>query len=465
MSAMTNSPSEESGATPRHGGRRAWARDADGKRILARGRIDLAPQDKRLLTHLMKQSIAPLAAIPNQRHHERSASHGTKQGHREHLNRFLRWLLARGYHPPGVANLKPHYVSEYLAFLAEPRNAYSVAYQRNVFTTLRLFYEVGLRKTQCLGDFQDYFGSDAVRSTATAVDLSVSGQVDGHGVPLVAEQLIEQAAAHPTKHARRVAAILALCLTLGVRVSEALCLRPILELERLERDDVIDIRRKGSKGGRARTVFFLPGAEDHLRAAAVAALKQAATFCRAADDTVFPTRNQTAALRRARERVYNTLRVVGVDTRNLGVSPHAFRHEFVKRCWLAGGHRRPLDGPLPNADRSPAGLATLLVWRLLQIERLGHTKLEKTDAYTGRASGQLHEAGVARREHAEAKLLHADIPPGNVYGLLRRFYELQALPYEVVRAQVVRNLENKYITPLDLPAEFRIPAALAYSER
>lgn len=469
MNAMTASQSAEAAAearaAPRHGGRRAWARDADGKRILARGRIELVPQDQRLLTHLMKQSIAPLAAIPNQRHHERSASHGTKQGHREHVQRFLRWTIARGYRPPSVDSMKRVYVEEYFAYLADPRHGYSVAYWRNIYTSIRLYYERGLGKTNCIEDFEAYFGPGATRPTATDRDLAVSGQVDDNGGPLVPEELIARVAAHPTKHAKRVAAVLGLCLTLGVRVSEALCMRPLIESRSLERKHVVEVRRKGSKGGRERQIFFFPRVEDHLRAAAEAALRAAAEFCRADEDTIFPIRNQDAALRRARERVYNTLRVVGVDIQNLGVSPHAFRHEFVKRCWLAGGHLRPLDGPLPEADRTARGLALLLVWRKLQIERLGHTKIEKTDAYTGRATAQLRSSRIGRAQMAEAVLMHSDIPKGACYALLRRFYELTALPYERVRAQVERNLDDGYITPLVLPAEYDLPPALAYAGR
>lgn len=441
-----------------------FKRDESGKRVLPRGRFVLVPQDDRLVKHLCREAIPVLNCIPNQRHRARSASFGTQHAHRGHVHRFLRWTVARGYKPPHLTALKQVYLDEYLAFLSDPKNGYRVAYQRNVFTSLRLFYEVGLRKTNFIKEFHDYFGAAAVRHGATRVDLSVSGQVDASGHALVPEHVIERVRAHRSRHAERVAAVLGMCLTLGLRVSEALCMRPKLELERLEETNMVEVRRQGSKGGRARTIYFMGERESTLRLAAERALLDAAEMCHANNDTVFPTEGQLGKLRRARQRTYDTLRRAGIDHRRLGISPHSFRHEFVKRCWAAAGHLRPLDGPIAEADRTAAGLAALEVWRQLQIERLGHSKLEKTDAYVGPAAEQARASGVSRAQKAEAALMLADIPKGSIYALTQRLFELQALPYERVREQVLRNLEDKRITPLELPAEFRIPAALAYCE-
>lgn len=442
-----------------------FARDQAGKRIVTRGPIELAPRDERRFKFLMGEGKRVWAHIPNQRNRERSASYGTQQGHRDHLRRFLRWMLARSYRPPSIRNLKLAYVEEYFHALADPVHGYSVSYQRNVFTSLTLFYEVGLGKVNCIKAFHHYFGDDAQKHTATVVDKAASGQVDASGNGLVPEEIIARLREHPTKHARRVAAVLGLCLSLGMRLSEALCVRPILELRRLNDEGYAHIRAQGSKGGRAREVIFFQRTENPLLESARRALEEAATFCSAEKDTIFPIRNMERSLSRVREMVNRTLSAAGITKAALGVTSHSFRHEFVWRCWQAAGHVRPLDGPLPEADRTPAGLAALRVWRMLMIERIGHSDPVKTDAYLGSATQQLDESEITRAQRSEAQLMHSDINRGDLYALSWRLLELQALPYDVVRAQVLRNLDAHRWSQLDLPPGFELPLALAYAER
>lgn len=442
-----------------------FARDATGKRIIARGRVELAPRDERHYRYLKGEAKKVLDPIPNQRDRARRPSYRSRHGHRENVGRFLRWMLARGYRPPAITNLKVSYLLEYLAHLADPSLGYETSYQRNIFTSLTLLYEQGLGKVNCIGGFHEYFGEDAVRHTATPVDKAASGQVDDAGKPLVPEEIIAKLRDYPTKYARPVSAVLGLCLTLGMRVSEALCVRPILELRRLEDEGYAHVREQGSKGGRPREVVFFRRTENPMLEAARHALQEAASFCTKASDTIFPIYQASRSLKRARRRVYRTMAAAGITKASMGVTTHSFRHEFVSRCWKAAGHIRPLDGPLPEADRTPAGLATLRVWRMLMIERVGHSDPIKTDAYVGNGAKQLDASEVLRSQRSEAKFMHSDIPVGDLYGLAWRLLELQALPYDVVRAQVVRNLEANHFTPLDLPSGFELPLAVAFSER
>ena len=165
----------------------------------------------------------------------------------------------------------------------------------------------------------------------------------------------------------RFAAQLALIAAFGLRSSEAWLFRPHLALRE---DGSLQILW-GTKGGRPRVICV------ELTAEQLAVLAWARTFAATRSESMIP-RGWT--VQRWRRRYYRLCARIGLTRRGLGVTPHAFRHEFLLDLyeWLTE-HAAPARGGTlaitdPAADRAAREVVSSVA---------GHVEVHITSAYLG----------------------------------------------------------------------------------
>ncbi|HOB02859.1 MAG TPA: phage integrase N-terminal SAM-like domain-containing protein [Casimicrobium huifangae] len=428
---------------------------ARGKVLVPKGRIRLPRKAEGKVRRLMGAVRARVDGARNRRNALRGRSFGTREYHCRLIGRFLRFLAVRGELPNDVERLSMRHFREYLSHLGDPATAASPSTLANNFCALRSFFEDSLGKRNCIDDFADYFPEHSRRSLEEIVDRSVSAQRDEDGNPYVAEELIERVEQVP-RYGKQAAAALQLSLTLGVRIREAVCMQPRIQLSNIGARKFVEVRATGAKNGRRRCVFFLD-AENPLAQQALAALHNAASLCDRVDGTLF----REDRIQQALDRVYATLRKAGLTKDRLGVTAHSFRHEFALRCWLQAGHAAPHRAPLTDFEQTAVGLALREVDRRVNIERLGHSRPTKLDAYLGSFAKQRDRSGISQAQRIDAGFFVRDIERGDVVGAVQRQLELRVFPLERVRAQIEHNLACRRQHFLPLPAGVQVPLTVS----
>lgn len=434
--------------------RRKFPRDEHGQRVVERGVIVLDARTQERVNRLRHAAEPMVHQLRNRRHRERVCAMDTRKESVRIVGHFLSFLAARDCLPGSLDGLGERHFRRYMSHLAVPELAYSRSHIANCFSQLRKFFEFGLRKLNCIGRFDDYFGAEFKRSREPSVDHSIAAQLDADGKPLVPEEIIERIA-KITPHGPQAAAVLALQLTVSARSGEALCLRPAIELDNFREGAHVHIRATGSKGGRPRLVYF-PSKSHPLANAAEAALQRAETFVERTDGTVF----RGKSLKQAERAFRYAVEKAGVTKARLGITPHSFRHEGIARAWEALDHNVPHRAPLCEADQTVLGLALLEVDRRAEIEKVGHSKPSKLDAYLGSFAKQRDRAGVPQSQRVAAGFLVRDLKRGDVYGAAHRRLELLCYPLDVVKARVAQNLEEGRQTLLPLPEGVQVPQCL-----
>lgn len=428
---------------------------ARGKELVPKGRIRLPRQAEGKVRRLMGAVRARVDGARNRRNALRGRSFGTREYHCRLIGRFLRFLAVRGELPNDVERLSMRHFREYLSHLGDPATAASPSTLANNFCALRSFFEDSLGKRNCIDDFSDYFPEHSRRSVEEVVDRSVSAQRDEDGNPYVAEELIQRVEQVP-RYGKQAAAALQLSLTLGVRIREAVCMQPRIQLANMGARKFVEVRATGAKNGRRRCVFFLDQ-ENPLAKRAVSALHNAASLCDRVDGTLF----REDRIQQALDRVYATLRKAGLTKDRLGVTAHSFRHEFALRCWLQAGHAAPHRAPLTDFEQTAVGLALREVDRRVNIERLGHSRPTKLDAYLGSFAKQRDRSGISQAQRIDAGFFVRDIERGDVVGAVQRQLELRVFPLERVRAQIEHNLACRRQHFLPLPAGVQVPLTVS----
>lgn len=434
--------------------RRKFPRDEQGQRVVGRGVIALDRRTQERVNRLRYDAAPIIHQLRNRRHAERICSMDTRKESVRLIGHFLAYLAARDCLPGSLDGLGERHFRRYMLHLGDPELAYSRSHVANSFSQLRKFFEFGLKKVNCIERFEDYFAAEWKRSREPRVDRSVSAQLDVDGKPLVAEEIIERVA-QIAPHGPEAAAILSLQLTASVRSGEALCLRPAIELQNYRDGAYIHVRATGSKGGRERLVYF-PSKAHPLALAAEAALQRTETFVERSDGTVF----RGKSLKQAQRAFCYAMEKAGLTKARLGITPHSFRHEAIARAWQALDHSVPHRAPLCEADQTVLGLALLEVDRRAEIEKVGHSKPSKLDAYLGSFAKQRDRAGVPQSQRVAAGFLVRDLKRGDVYGAAHRRLELLCYPLDVVKARVAQNLEDGRQTLLPLPQGVQVPQCL-----
>ena len=166
-----------------------------------------------------------------------------------------------------------------------------------------------------------------------------------------------------TASGKRDRALLQVMADAGLRISEALFLRPA-DLRR-EQGRVTALAVHGGKGDKDRTVYVTPQLSDKLlrwldARAALGVNGRHPVFCR-----IKAGAGQTLTSRTVQELVTRLAKAAGIDQR---VSPHTLRHTCATRTLRAGGNLRIVQ------------------------ELLGHARLSTTEIYTHVSSAERQAA-------------------------------------------------------------------------
>jgi len=184
----------------------------------------------------------------------------------------------------------------------------------------------------------------------------------GNGVDVVAK--IEEVA----NHDYRAGVILELCLTLGLRLAEALKLRP--------RESTMGTQLQvvyGTKNGRPRVVPIEAGAVGHLQRVV---LQKAQAIVGSVHESMIP---RTESYVKYRTHIYYLCRKFGITRNMLGVTAHGLRHEYAVAYFERHtGSQAPVRKP--EADNS--GELHQAVRRSLS-KNLGHSRVSIVSCYLG----------------------------------------------------------------------------------
>jgi len=153
----------------------------------------------------------------------------------------------------------------------------------------------------------------------------------------------------------------------GLRVKEALMLRPHVSVIESDGRSVLVVKR-GTKGGRRREV---PIDSDMKRDAIAHAQK----FCVGVDRSLAdPARTLSQAYRR----FYYVMEQLGVTIAQLGITAHGLRHDFS-----SGEYEAHAGEPPPVRGGSAVNRDTDTQARLAVAEQLGHARKQISGAYLG----------------------------------------------------------------------------------
>lgn len=156
---------------------------------------------------------------------------------------------------------------------------------------------------------------------------------------------------------------LRLCQAFGLRVQEAISLKP----EESDKGDALLILH-GAKGGRGRTIPVASEYQrevlDHVRMVA--------------HPRTGLLRKSSQTLAAAKSHFYEIMRRFGLTKSGLGVTAHGLRHQYANQEYKnISGEDAPVNGGL-QIDRE-----TEMTARKAVTERLGHSRTQITTAYTG----------------------------------------------------------------------------------
>ena len=311
-------------------------------------------QDEFLITakpRLQQEKRAWLETLAN----ERRLSDKTVEAYERDLRQFLVFLTRHLAGPPDVTELAGLRPADLRAFLADRRR--NGAGARSLGRGL-----AGIRS------FLRHLERKGLANAAGARALRAPRQPKSLPKPLTSADALSvvdrqgQLAEEPWIAARN-AAVLTLLYGCGLRISEALGLRP---------PDVTAQSRSlrvTGKGGKMRLVPLLPAARE-----AVECYKRLCPWHLAADAELFRGARggplQPAIIQREMQKMRSALGLPDTAT------PHALRHSFATHLLAGGGDLRTIQ------------------------ELLGHASLSTTQIYTGVDTGRLLE--IYERTHPRA---------------------------------------------------------------
>ncbi len=302
-------------------------------------------QDELLITataRLRDEKQAWLEALA----HERRLADKTVEAYERDLRQFLAFLTRHLAGPPDVADVAALRASDLRAFLADRRR--NGAGARTLGRGL-----AGIRS------FLRHLERKGLANAAGARALRAPKQPKSLPKPLTARDALDvvdargQLAEEPWIAARN-AAVLTLLYGCGLRISEALALKPP-EVAPESRS-----LRVTGKGGKTRIVPLLPAARQ-----AVEAYKRLCPWQLGAESALFRGARggalQPAIIQREMKKMRSALGLPDTAT------PHALRHSFATHLLAGGGDLRTIQ------------------------ELLGHASLSTTQVYTGVDTGRLLE--------------------------------------------------------------------------
>lgn len=240
-----------------------------------------------------------------------------------------------------------------LGFFWEKQGIKDIQTRISVF---RVFGNVWLGKRQMIRESERYVLNPQIvrRRCVTTEDKTWSGK----SIKVI-EKLHEVATIDP-----RVAIILELMYAFGLRLKEAMLLRPHLA----DKSGLLDVTR-GTKGGKHRIT-------EKLTIVRADVIKTAKTFALSRLSSLIPDDRTFESYRKHVYRVCNQAQI----GRRFGLVPHGLRHEYANQKYteITSG-RSPIKGALPGEVDADLDLYA----RTDIAEDLGHCRPRISGAYLG----------------------------------------------------------------------------------
>lgn len=306
----------------------------------------------------------------------RVLSNQTKELRIERLKHCFRELRGLGYKIDDPRSIKPKHIEALVQHWEQTEKA--AATIQNKVSALRTFCS-WIGKPGMVKATASYASSpERVKVQTSATE---SKAWSDHSIDINAK------IAEIEAYDRHVGMQVRLCLSFGLRRREAVMMKP----HRADRGDVLHVN-DGTKGGRDRIVAI----DSVLKRETLDAAKE----------LVGPNKNahmggkRGGTLEQALQRYTNVLYRCGVNTRELEVTGHGLRHEYMNdRYEELTGEASPVRG----GAKPEKGVETLA--RMVVAEEAGHTRLNITAAYYGTHK---HLAHVEKQRRANAACNQAD---------------------------------------------------------
>ena len=267
---------------------------------------------------------------------------------------FFSDLLRLGFKIKSIYNLKEKHLI--VVFNHLEKQGQSPATIQNKISIIRIFCG-WIGKRGMVRNSTHYVINNASVMRTTVVQEDKSWQ--GKGVDVVAKL------SDITRKDFVVGIWLELCWAFGLRVSEAIMIKPCMSHE----GDFILVRQK-TKGGRPRVVPV----ENDVQKDVLERAKKIAD----GKTGIIGYRGKT--FKQKLRRVYTVLESLGITLKEEGISAHGLRHQYMHESFkrLTG-----VDAPIRGGDLSKVEKDELIVATLKLVERAGHSRASIGSAYYG----------------------------------------------------------------------------------
>lgn len=271
---------------------------------------------------------------------------------------FFADLFSLGHKIQSVHNLKQKHLIAVFNHLEEMNQSPSTI--QNKISMMRIFCE-WIKKNGMVGKSSIYVKNKASVRRSTVVQEDKSW--DGNGIDVAAK--IAEVAAIDLKISLR----LELCLAFGLRVKEAMSLRPAMATAGSLAGAAVHVR-DGTKGGRSRLVPI----ENQVQ---LDVIKRAIS---ASDKTTGFLNSKGADDEKRRQHFYYVLRKCKITLADDGVSAHGLRHQYMHKS-----HKRlsGIEPPIKVGDLSQIDKEEYRIMSMQLMERAGHSRVSIGSAYYG----------------------------------------------------------------------------------
>lgn len=267
---------------------------------------------------------------------------------------FFSDLFHLGYHIESINNLKQKHLRAVFNYLEE--QGQSPATIQNKISIMRVFCGWIGKNGMVLDSTKYVKNKSSVRRSIVAKE---DKSWDGQGIDFLAKL------PEVTKKDETVGIVLELSLAFGLRVKEALMLRPAVEHE----GNILSVR-EGTKGGRFRYVPIINAVQIDVLERAKAIADKKTGF--------LGTRGKT--YEQKRRRFYYVLEVCGITLREEQITAHGLRHQYMHQRFrsLLG-----IEPPVKGGDLGMVDKDELHVASQKLMEEAGHTRVTIGAAYYG----------------------------------------------------------------------------------
>lgn len=338
---------------------------------IKQGRVDGKNSDYKSGSHFVPKFIRNQIELVLQEnrdkgaHKDKRVGQGTEDKRETVVRGFFSDLFHLKYRIEDIKNIKEKHLTAVFNYLED--QGQSPATLQNKISVMRVFCgwigKPGMVKESSV------YVKDKISVKRTLV-AQKDKSWEGNGVDLL-EKLTDIRAKDES-----VALCLELSLAFGLRVKEALMLRPAAAHE-----GCFVMLRDGTKGGRSRVIPVENDVQRDLLRRAKEQMDKKTGF-------IGGQRGKT--LQQKYDRFFNVMKSVGITLKDLGVTAHGLRHQYMHESFeeMLG-----VPAPIKGGDLSLLDKDELHVASQKLMERAGHTRVSIGSAYYGSLKIKRTEVG------------------------------------------------------------------------